>query len=116
MAVGEKPKLEVRFFRTKSGAEPVRDWLKSLGKDERTVVGADIQRVQWRWPISKPLVDGLGGGLYEVRSTISNVEHRVLFCIVGSFMILLHGFVKKSQRAPKEIALGRDRKKELEEE
>jgi phage-related protein len=53
-------------------------------------------------------------GLYEVRSTVSDVEYRVLFCIVDGTMVLLHGFVKKTQRAPKEIQIGRDRKKDVE--
>lgn len=109
-------KLDVRFFRTAAGSEPVREWLKSLGRDVSTVVGADIQRVQWRWPVSKPLVDGLGGGLYEVRSTVNDVEYRVTFCIRDSAMVLLHGFVKKAQREPKQIALSRERMAEWDKE
>jgi phage-related protein len=72
--------------------------------------------VQWRWPVSKPLVDGLGKGLYEVRSTVDDVEYRVLFCIIDGTMLLLHGFIKKTRTAPREIAIGRERKKEAERE
>ena len=107
--------LEARFYVTSAGNEPVRDWRKSLGREERVTIGSDIQAVQWRWPVSKPLVDGLGQGLYEVRSTVKDVEYRVLFCIVAREMVLLHGFVKKAQKAPKEIAMGRARKKDVEE-
>src|SRR5262249_39705617 len=110
---GAEP-LDVRFYKTDAGGEPVRAWLKSVGKSVSTVIGADIQRVQWRWPVSKPLVDGLGGGLYEVRSTVDDVEYRVLFCISDGCMVLLHGFVKKSQKEPKEIKLGRERMAKLE--
>ena len=77
-------------------------------------IGADIERVQWQWPVSKPLVDGLGAGLYEVRTKVERIQYRVLFCIVKSNMVLLHGFVKKARTEPADIALGRERQKALE--
>jgi phage-related protein len=74
-------------------------------------IGSDIERVQWQWPVSKPLVDGLGGGLYEVRTKVANVQYRVLFCVAERAMVLLHGFVKKARTEPKELALGRARQR-----
>ncbi|HZL18446.1 MAG TPA: hypothetical protein VFG23_11955 [Polyangia bacterium] len=60
-------KLGCIFYRTESGEEPVRRWLKKLKRDDFaaavTVIGADLDRVQWQWPISKPLVGSLGDGL-----------------------------------------------------
>lgn len=109
-------RLTCRFYRSDQGNEPVRDWLKTLTIEVKTEIGADIERVQWRWPVSKPLVDGLGGGLYEVRTKVASVQYRVLFCIKESTMVLLHGFVKKARTAPGEIALGRARQKAVEEE
>jgi phage-related protein len=66
--------------------------------------------------VSKPLVDGLGGGLYEVRTKVERVQYRVLFFIVESTMVLLHGFVKKARTEPGEIALGKDRMKAVRKE
>lgn len=107
--------LGCRFYRSVRGNEPVREWLKSLPAEVRKEVGSDIQQVQWRWPVGKPLVDGLGGGLFEVRTSLDGEIYRVLFCLDGSTMILLHGFQKKSQRTPKpDLDLGRKRKSELE--
>lgn len=63
-----------------------------------------------------PLVDGLGGGLYEVRTKVENVQYRALFCIARDSMVLLHGFVKKARTEPDEIALGRRRQKQLQQE
>jgi len=77
-------------------------------------VGADIERVQWRWPVSKPLVDGLSRGLFEVRTKVDGLNYRVLFCITEGCMVLLHGFIKKSRTAPDDIALGRKRQKAVE--
>jgi phage-related protein len=47
-----------------------------------------------------PLIKKLETGLWEVRSRISQGISRVLFTVEGDIMILLHGFVKKSQKTP----------------
>jgi hypothetical protein len=52
--------LDVAFYRTAAGNEPVRDWLKALPKDVRQTIGSDLGMVEALWPIGKPLVDGLG--------------------------------------------------------
>ena len=109
-------KLACRFFRSEQGNEPVRDWLKSLTLDAKKEIGADIERIQWQWPVSRPLVDGLGGGLYEVRTKVDRVQYRVLFCIAQGSMVLLHGFVKKARTEPDQIALGRKRQGQVEKE
>jgi phage-related protein len=71
--------LEVRFFETESGNEPVREWLKSLPKEERRTIGGDIDLVQEGWPVGKPLVGGLGRGLWEIRSKLDDRIARVIF-------------------------------------
>jgi phage-related protein len=110
-----EPRLDCRFYRTAGGAEPVRDWLKELPSEVRKEIGSDIQVAQWRWPIGKPLVDGLGDGLYEVRTQVIKRAYRVLFCIAGSTMVLLHGFQKKTQKTPRAaIDLARSRQQEVE--
>ena len=103
--------LVVSFFLTKSGKEPIRDWLRSLEKDERKIIGEDVKLVQFRWPLGMPLVRKMEANLWEVRSkfTTGNIS-RVFFTVKGSQMILLHGFIKKSQKTPqKEINLARRR-------
>jgi phage-related protein len=109
-----KPKLIAVFFRTQSGNEPVRDWLLTLEKAERKVIGDDVLKVQYCWPIGKPLVDSLGFGLWEVRSRLETRIARVIFCVDGPAMVLLHGFIKKTQKTPKfELVLAAKRKKQL---
>jgi phage-related protein len=71
------------------GNEPVREWLRSLPAPLRKEIGADIGQVQWAWPIGKPLVDGFGGGLFEVRTSLDGNVYRVLFCIYCTTMVLL---------------------------
>ncbi len=93
-------RLEVRFFRSASGTEPVRVWLKSLDQTDRKTIGEDIKTVQYGWPLGMPLVRKLDVDLWEVRSNLPNRIARVIFTVHESTMILLHGFIKKSQKTP----------------
>lgn len=99
------------FFKTESGNEPVREWLKSLPAEERKIIGADILTVQYAWPVGKPLVDNLGGQLWEVRSRLKNRIARTLFMVHDEEIVVLHGFIKKDQKTPKtELDLAKKRK------
>src|SRR5713226_10421153 len=94
-------RLPARFYRSDSGREPVREWLKSLDAEDRRIIGEDIKDVEFSWPIGMPLVRALGRGLWEVRSDLTQGRiARVLFCIHESRMLLLHGFIKKTQKTP----------------
>jgi len=95
---------------TEAGNEPVREWLRELPSSDKKAIGADILAVQWKWPVGKPLVDSLGGGLWEVRSSLGDRIARIFFIVVDEEIILLHGIIKKSRTAPKqELALARKR-------
>ncbi len=99
---GTEPILSIAFFRTASGNEPVREWLKSLPREERRIIGEDIKTVQFGWPLGMPLVRKLDKGLWEVRSRLPGRIARVIFTTGTSRMILVHGFIKKSQQTPRE--------------
>lgn len=107
--------VPVVFYRTPAGAEVVREWLKELPEDDRNVIGLDLMRVQFRWPIGMPLCRPLKHGLWEVRSSLtSNRIARVLFCFTDGRLIALHGFIKKTQKTPDaELELARKRKREF---
>jgi phage-related protein len=96
------PILDVRFFASDGGNEPVREWLKSLQGSERRTIGEDIKTVQFGWPLGMPLVRKLAKDLWEVRVHLVDRIARVLFTVVGHTMVLLHGFIKKSQATPPE--------------
>ena len=82
----------------------------------RQQVGADIMKVQWRWPMSKPLVDGMGGGLYEVRTTVGRREFRVLFAVEDGTMLLTARVSEDDEEdaGRREVELARRRLKECE--
>ncbi len=76
------------FFKTISGSDPVREWLKSLSADDKKTIGEDIKTVQYGWPIGMPVVRKIESGIWEVRSTLKNRIARVLFTIEDGYMVL----------------------------
>jgi phage-related protein len=112
----EVKRLPARFFRTDNAKEPVRDWLKQLDPLDRKTVGIALKTVEYGWPIGMPTCRAMGKGLYEVRSNLPTGKiARVLFCIYEGQMVLLHGFVKKTLKTPKQdLNLALTRKKQLE--
>ena len=109
-------RLDVVFFRTGSGTEPVRRWLKSLPVSHRKAIGEDIKTVQFGWPLGMPLVEKLAPYLWEVRSKVPDGIARVLFTVDGQMMILLHGFIKKTRKIPhRDLDAARSRLKQYQE-
>ena len=105
-----EPVLDVVFYRTESGSEPVRVWLRSLPKEQRTLIGDDIAIVQYKWPVGMPLVRHLGDFVWEVRTSLHKTNARILFAIRKDKMLVLHGFIKKTQKTPKkEIRIAKTR-------
>ncbi len=94
--------LPAVFFRTETGREPVRQWLKELPRNERKIIGEDIMTVQFRWPLGMPLVDHVGAGIWEVRSKLPTRIARTLFFVHEGEIVLLHGFIKKTRKTPPE--------------
>ncbi len=111
--------IAVRFFRSGRGNEPVREWLYTLDKEDRKIIGVDIQTVEFGFPLGMPLVKKVDTKykLWEVRSTLSSDKiARVIFTVYKDCMILLHGFIKKDQQMPqkdKNIAIERRKKLDL---
>jgi phage-related protein len=108
-------RLPAAFYALPSGREPVRDWLLALDRADRRIVGEDIKDVEFSWPIGMPLCRSLGNRLWEVRSDLTNNRTaRVLFCVHGDQMVLLHTFIKKTQKTPDaDLALALKRRKEI---
>ncbi|MDE1147364.1 MAG: type II toxin-antitoxin system RelE/ParE family toxin [Azospirillaceae bacterium] len=93
-------RLRAHFFRSDSGAEPVREWLLALPAPDRTIVGKDIATVEFGWPVGMPICRALGDGLWEVRSTIAKgkVEARVYFGVDDGLAVLLHAHDGKGKQ------------------
>ncbi len=93
----------------------MREWLNELSREDQRTVGRDIAKVQFGWPVGLPVCRPLGGGLWEVRSTLrSRREARVLFGFYQGMLIALHAFIKKTRKtAPDDLAVARQRMKEV---
>jgi len=108
-------RIAAHFYATESGREPVREWLLSLDRADRKIIGEDIATAEFGWPVGMPICRSLGGGLFEIRSNLSGQRiARTIFGIRHERIILLNGFVKKSRKTPKtELELARKRMKDL---
>lgn len=114
---GETPtQIPVVFYQTAGGAEVVLDWIRGLDEGDRNAIGQDLMRVQYRWPVGMPLCRSMGQGLWEVRVGLPSKRiARLLFSLRGGKILVLHGFIKKTQKTPDdELALARKRDKEFE--
>jgi len=112
--MADNKRVPARFYRNQSGREPLREWLQALSKKDKRAIGVDIMTVEYGWPIGMPTCRSLGKGLYEVRTNLDGRIARVLFCFHGAGLVLLHGFIKKTQRTPKsDLDLARARQREI---
>ena len=107
--------LPVVFYQTAAGAVPVLEWIRGLSSADRKKVGLDLLRVQENRPIGMPVCKSLGGGLWEVRSSLTGGRiARLIFCIREGEIFVLHGFMKTTQKTPThELALAHKRMKEV---
>jgi phage-related protein len=115
MAEEHAPEIPVRFYRTALGKEPVLEWLCSLDRGDRRVIGMDLMRVQFGSPIGMPLVRSLKGGLWEVRSRLPSQRiSRLILCFHQGTLVVLHAFIKKTRQTPVvDLALAKRRMKEV---
>jgi len=71
--------------------------------------------VQFGWPIGMPLVRSLGDGLWEIRCGLPSQKiARLILCFHQRTLVVLHGFIKKTQKTPIEaLELAKRRMKEV---
>lgn len=112
----EAKRVPARFYETPQGNEPVREWLKGLELEARRKIGFDLKELEYGWPVGMPLCRSLGRGLWELRSSLPDGRiARVVFCLHRAELVLLHGFIKKTQKTPpQEIELAWKRMKGME--
>ena len=113
--IDRSKKLPAFFYESANGKIPVREWILGLSLEDRKLVGRDIQKVEFGWPLGMPYCRSLGNELWEVRSGLTDGKiARVIFFVDRGQMVLLHGFVKKTQKAPaRELELALKRMKEV---
>jgi phage-related protein len=107
-------KIPLIFFRTLTGSEPVREWLKELLEGERQAIGMDLLRAQWRWPVGMPLCRAMGSGLWEIRTCRRSARRACCFPFTVSTWRPARVHQETRATPDEDLALARKRKKELE--
>ena len=111
----DRSKFPAFFYETATGNRPTREWILGLSLEDRKLIGRDIQKIEFGWPLGMPYCRSLGSGLWEVRSDLTDGRiGRVIFCVARERMVLRHGFVKKTQKSPaQDLKLALRRMKEV---
>ena len=106
--------ISAEFYSLPDGSEPAKEFIKSLepkmkAKVLRTIELLETNGTDLRLPYSEHLDDGI----FELRTKISSNITRVLyFFYIGNRAILTNGFIKKTQKTPKEELLKAKKYKE----
>lgn len=107
-------RINVVFYKSPAGNEPVRQWLKNLMLEEKKLIGEDIKMIEFSWPVGLPRVRKMDDNLWEVRTTLPNKISRVFFTVWKQYMVLLHSCIKKAQKTPVEdLDLAKKRRNEI---
>lgn len=108
---------KIRFYKSSSGEQPVKDYIKNLkrraatSKDARIKYDKISEFLEYLQDsgvsIGMPYVKHLEGDLWELRP----VRDRIMFfCWAGEDYVMLHYFQKKTQKTPqREIAIAKKR-------
>jgi phage-related protein len=105
---------EIEYYRSEAGRIPVLEWLEQMAARDRAMALLHIDQLALLGAEARPpLARSLGHKLYELRWKASSKQYRIAyFAAMGRTLVLLHGFVKKSQTTPKrelEVAQARMR-------
>ena len=105
---------EIKFYKTRSGKVPVKEFLDSLSSKHAQKVAWVLELVERLDQIPIQYFKKLKNSdeIWEVRARIGSNSFRILGFIDGDeFIVLTNGFSKKSQKTPKqEIELAEKRK------
>ena len=97
---------EIEYYQKENGEIPVEDFLLTLNPKLRAKAYSDIMLlkslgINIRSPYSSPIKGEKYKGLYELRTKFSSDITRIFyFLFEKNKFVLLHGFVKKSNKPP----------------
>ena len=106
MRWGEELDWEVEFYQKENGEIPVEDFLLSLNPKLRAKAYSDILLlkklgINIRAPFSTVIKGERYKGLFELRVKFSSDITRIFYFLYAkNTFVLLHGFVKKSNKTP----------------
>lgn len=99
------------FYEKKDETIPIEDFLNQLPTKHLAKAIHDIEMLEkYGTSLTKPHVKHIDGKLWELRiKSASDISRIFYFVHVGKDIVLLHGFIKKTQKTPKrEIKIAND--------
>ncbi|GBG94837.1 toxin RelE [Ligilactobacillus salitolerans] len=97
----ENPKFE--FYTRPSGHNEFQEFLDSLKlveKQRMVAVIAKTQKFGLQVAIRQMWVKKISDGIFELRTTGSNIQRGLYFHVDGPHYVITHGFTKKTQKTP----------------
>ena len=97
---------KILFFKDKHGREPIKDYLTELASKNDKNSRANLKKIseyisilaEFGTYVGEPILKHLDGDIWELRP----MRNRILFAAwEGDKFVLLHMFVKKTQKTPK---------------
>ncbi|NBG89359.1 type II toxin-antitoxin system RelE/ParE family toxin [Isachenkonia alkalipeptolytica] len=98
---------EVEFYQRENGEIPIQEFLESLPPKLRAKTFREIELLKdhgpdLREPHTKPIKGKDNNGIFELRVKFStNISRLFYFSYYENTFVLLHGFVKKTNKTPK---------------
>jgi phage-related protein len=94
---------EIEYYEAANGQIPVREFIETLNVKERAKVAWTIDLLmEFGINLGMPYAEHVEGDLWELRARLSNSRYRIIYFLnTGKVFIMLHGFVKKTQKISK---------------
>jgi len=98
--------FEIEYVELENDKKPFEEFVLGLPIKDRAKIFEKINFLRdlknQNLPIKKNLSKHLDDGIFELRTSLSDKIARTLFYYLkGSKIIITHGFIKKSQKTPK---------------
>lgn len=99
---------EVLFYETKEGKCPAQDFLEDLNPKVSGKVAKWLEMLEREGPnLPRPYADVIRGKIRELRVSFGGTHHRFLYFFHEKWVVVTHGFIKKTLAVPEEeIARG----------
>jgi phage-related protein len=111
------PTIPVFLYLDLDGSVPFLDWFDRLPERAKLHCRAKLKLLSREgYNLRRPVVENLGGGVWELRIKSERVNYRILYFFHGQRAVIVsHGIVKQqAQVPPKEIALALLRRRRFE--
>jgi len=94
---------DIEYYEAANGQIPVKEFIEALNVKERAKIARTIDLLEeFGINLGMPYAEHVEGELWELRARLSNNRYRIIYFLnTGQVFIMLHAFVKKTQKIPK---------------